>query len=79
MLSAIPPDIQVHLGRIEADLKERSAQVEALTAQLEQTKLEKGQLEDQVESINVLLEASHNRDVDEDTEVSYQIRVRVSA
>eukprot|EP00063_Salmo_salar_P092638 XP_014067473.1 PREDICTED: ribosome-binding protein 1-like isoform X3 [Salmo salar] len=62
-------DIQVHLGRIEADLKERSAQVEALTAQLEQTKLEKGQLEDQVESINVLLEASHNRDVDEDTEM----------
>ncbi|CDQ56213.1 unnamed protein product [Oncorhynchus mykiss] len=61
-------DIQVHLGRIEADLKERSAQVEALTAQLEQTELEKGQLEDQVESINVLLEASHNRDVDEDTE-----------
>ncbi|XP_055788680.1 ribosome-binding protein 1-like isoform X5 [Salvelinus fontinalis] len=62
-------DIQVHLGRIEADLKERSAQVEALTAQLEQTELEKGQLEDQVESINVLLEASHNRDVDEDTEM----------
>ncbi|XP_052329112.1 ribosome-binding protein 1-like isoform X2 [Oncorhynchus keta] len=62
-------DIQVHLGRMEADLKERSAQVEALTAQLEQTELEKGQLEDQVESINVLLEASHNRDVDEDTEM----------
>ncbi|XP_070980909.1 ribosome-binding protein 1a isoform X2 [Oncorhynchus clarkii lewisi] len=62
-------DIQVHLGRIEADLKERSAQVEALTAQLEQTELEKGQLEGQVESINVLLEASHNRDVDEDTEM----------
>ncbi|XP_071250050.1 ribosome-binding protein 1-like isoform X11 [Salvelinus alpinus] len=62
-------DIQVHVGRIEADLKERSAQVEALTAQLEQTELEKGQLEDQVESINVLLEASHNRDVDEDTEM----------
>ena len=53
--------------------------MEALTAQLEQTELEKGQLEDQVESINVLLEASHNRDVDEDTEVSCQIRVRVSA
>ncbi|XP_041745356.2 ribosome-binding protein 1 isoform X5 [Coregonus clupeaformis] len=60
-------DLQVHLGSVEAGLKERSAQVEALTAQLEQTELEKGQLEDQVDSINVLLEASHNRD--EDTEM----------
>lgn len=46
----------------------------SLTAQLEQTELEKGQLEDQVGSINVLLEASPNRDENEDLEVSYQIR-----
>ncbi|CDR19021.1 unnamed protein product, partial [Oncorhynchus mykiss] len=61
-------DLQVHLGSVEDDLKERGAQLEALTAQLEQTELEKAQLEDQVGSINVLLEASQNRDENEDLE-----------
>ncbi|XP_029541388.2 ribosome-binding protein 1-like isoform X2 [Oncorhynchus nerka] len=62
-------DLQVHLGSVEDDLKERGAQLEALTAQLEQAELEKGQLEDQVGSINVLLEASQNRDENEDLEM----------
>ncbi|XP_070976130.1 ribosome-binding protein 1-like isoform X2 [Oncorhynchus clarkii lewisi] len=62
-------DLQVHLGSVEDDLKERGAQLEALTAQLEQTELEKAQLEDQVGSINVLLEASQNRDENEDLEM----------
>ncbi|XP_031660717.1 ribosome-binding protein 1 isoform X2 [Oncorhynchus kisutch] len=62
-------DLQVHLGSVEDDLKKRGTQLEALTAQLEQTELEKGQLEDQVGSINVLLEASQNRDENEDLEM----------
>nr|XP_029541390.1 ribosome-binding protein 1-like isoform X4 [Oncorhynchus nerka] len=62
-------DLQVHLGSVEDDLKERGAQLEALTAQLEQAELEKGQLEYQVGSINVLLEASQNRDENEDLEM----------
>ncbi|XP_019902742.3 ribosome-binding protein 1 [Esox lucius] len=60
--AAVLSDLQIRLGSLEADLKERSAKVDALTAQLGQTELEKRQLEDQVGSINVLLEASQNKE-----------------
>ncbi|XP_056291623.1 ribosome-binding protein 1a isoform X2 [Pseudoliparis swirei] len=58
-------EYQVRIGRLEADISERSAQVEALTAQLEETQTEKSQLVQQVASINSLLEANQTK-VEED-------------
>ena len=52
------------MGRTEAELEERSAQVQALTARLEQAEAEKSRLEEQVGSINALLEASQGGDQD---------------
>ncbi|TNN74367.1 Ribosome-binding protein 1 [Liparis tanakae] len=58
-------EYQARIGRLEADMGERSAQVEALTAQLEETQTEKSQLVQQVASINSLLEANQTK-VEED-------------
>ncbi|KAL0964825.1 hypothetical protein UPYG_G00329510 [Umbra pygmaea] len=55
-------ELQVRLDSLERDLKERSAQVKDLTSKVEQSELEKGQLEDKVRSINVLLEARQNKE-----------------
>lgn len=54
-------EFQVCMGKLEAEIKERSVQVDALTAQLEETQAEKSQLVQQVASINSLLEASQNK------------------
>lgn len=62
-------DFQVRIGALEADVKERSAQVETLTAQLEETQAEKSQLVQQVASINSLLEASQSK-VEDSTQVN---------
>nr|XP_019944495.1 PREDICTED: ribosome-binding protein 1 [Paralichthys olivaceus] len=63
-------DFQERTERLEVDIRERSAQVEALTAQLEETQAEKSQLVQQVASINSLLEASQNKKEDEDNQVN---------
>ena len=57
---------QARIGGLEAEIGERSAQVEALTAQLEETRAEKNQLVQQVATINSLLEASQNKKEEED-------------
>ncbi|XP_028459510.1 ribosome-binding protein 1a isoform X3 [Perca flavescens] len=54
-------EFQVQIGRLEAEIGERSAQADALTAQLEETQAEKSQLVQQVASINTLLEASQTK------------------
>ncbi|KAF1375892.1 hypothetical protein PFLUV_G00224910 [Perca fluviatilis] len=54
-------EFQVRIGRLEAEISERSAQADALTAQLEETQAEKSQLVQQVASINALLEASQTK------------------
>ncbi|MEQ2306543.1 hypothetical protein AMECASPLE_009353 [Ameca splendens] len=56
---------QVRIERLEAEVKERSAQVDTLTVQLEETQVEKNQLTQQVASINSLLEASQNKQDDD--------------
>lgn len=56
---------------LEAEIKERSSQVDALTAQLEETRAEKSQLVQQLASINSLLEASQNKKEKENTEVGH--------
>ncbi|XP_008281703.1 ribosome-binding protein 1a isoform X2 [Stegastes partitus] len=63
-------DFQVRIGKLEADLTERSVQVEALTGQLEETQAEKSQLVQQVASINSLLEASQNKEEDDNKRVN---------
>nr|XP_046258329.1 ribosome-binding protein 1a isoform X3 [Scatophagus argus] len=54
-------ECQLCIERLKAENRERSAQVDALTAQLEETKAEKSQLVQQVSSINSLLEASQTK------------------
>uniref|UniRef100_H3DGU3 Ribosome binding protein 1a n=1 Tax=Tetraodon nigroviridis TaxID=99883 RepID=H3DGU3_TETNG len=57
---------QLHIGRLESEVRERSAQVEALSSQLQEIKVEKAQLVEQVASVNSLLEASQAKK-EEDT------------
>lgn len=66
----ISTEFQVCVKKLEAELKERSAQVDAFTVQLEETKKEKRQLEQQVASINSLLEASQNKKEEDNKQVN---------
>nr|XP_033469486.1 ribosome-binding protein 1a isoform X2 [Epinephelus lanceolatus] len=59
-------EFQVRIGKLEAEIGERSAQVDTLTAQLEETQAEKNQLVQQVATINSLLEASQTKKEEED-------------
>lgn len=54
-------EFQMRMGNLEAQVKERAAQVNALTAQLEGTQVEKQQLVQQLASITSLLEASQSK------------------
>ncbi|KAE8280467.1 Ribosome-binding protein 1 Ribosome receptor protein [Larimichthys crocea] len=63
-------EFQVRIGGLEAELKERSAQVDALTTQLEGTQAEKSQLVQQVASINSLLEASQTKKEEDNNQVN---------
>lgn len=65
----IRAELQAQTGRLEADIRERSAQVETLTAQLEETREEKSQLTLKVASITSLLEASQNKKEEESQKV----------
>lgn len=73
----LPPSVefQVCMGKLEAEIKERSAQVETLTTQLEETQAEKSQLVQQVASINTLLEASQNKKEEENNQVRPSVLV----
>ncbi|MEQ2161495.1 hypothetical protein GOODEAATRI_010195 [Goodea atripinnis] len=64
---------QVRIERLEAEVKERSAQVDTLTVQLEETQVEKNQLTQQVASINSLLEASQNKQDDDSKQLKLQL------
>lgn len=61
---------QLHIGRLETEVRERSAQVETLSSQLQEIKVERGQLVEQLASINSLLEASQ-ANKEEDKKVSH--------
>ncbi|XP_032397985.1 ribosome-binding protein 1a isoform X2 [Etheostoma spectabile] len=63
-------EFQVRIGRLEDEISERSAQAEALTAQLEETRAEKSQLVQQVASINALLEASQTKKEEDNNQVN---------
>ncbi|KAK9541743.1 hypothetical protein VZT92_001764 [Zoarces viviparus] len=63
-------EYQVRIGSLEADVGERSAQVDALTAQLEETQTEKSQLVQQVASINSLLEANQTKKEEDNDQVN---------
>lgn len=70
-MAFVPAEFQVCIGRLEAELRERSAQVDALTAQLEETQAEKKQLVEQVASINSLLEASQTKKEEDNNQVGH--------
>ncbi|KAM6922385.1 ribosome-binding protein 1a isoform 2-T2 [Lycodopsis pacificus] len=63
-------EYQVRIGSLEADVGKRSAQVDALTAQLEETQTEKSQLVQQVASINSLLEANQTKKEEDNDQVN---------
>lgn len=64
-------ECQVHVGRLETEVRERSAQVEALSSQLQEIKVEKSQLVEQLASINSLLEASQARKEEDKNQVGH--------
>ena len=74
-MAFVPAEFQSCIGRLEADLRERSAQVDALTAQLEETQAEKSQLVQQVASINTLLEASQTKKEEDNDQVGQTFSV----
>lgn len=67
----VPAELQLRVSSMESEVRERSAQVDALTVQLEQTQGEKRQLEQQVASINSLLEASQNKKEEDSNQVRH--------
>lgn len=69
---------RLHIGRLETEVREHSAQVEALSSQLEEIKVEKAQLVEQLASINSLLEASQaNKEEDKKVGLHFSLsRVR---
>lgn len=63
---------QLHIGRLESEVRERSAQVEALSSQLQEIKVEKAQLVEQVASVNSLLEASQAKKEEDTNQVGHR-------
>lgn len=74
-LPFVPAECQLGIGRLEAEIRERSAQVDALTAQLKETKAEKSQLVEQVTSVNSLLEASQTNKGEDNNQVAHKFPV----
>jgi len=66
----------VRIGSLETEISERSAQVDALTAQLEETQAEKSQLVQQVATINSLLEANQTKQEEDNNQVGQTLQVR---
>lgn len=62
---------QLCVERLEAEIRDRSAQVGTLTAQLEEVQAEKNQLVEQVASINSLLEASQTSKREDNEQVGH--------
>lgn len=75
MLCFVSAEFQVRTGRLEAEIREHSAKVDTLTAQLEETQAEKSQLVQQVASINSLLEASQNKKEEENNQVGHTLAI----
>uniref|UniRef100_A0A672JKZ3 Ribosome binding protein 1 n=1 Tax=Salarias fasciatus TaxID=181472 RepID=A0A672JKZ3_SALFA len=61
----------IHIEKLEADIRDHSAKVETLTAQLEESQAEKSQLAQQVDTINALLEASQSKTEEVNNEVKH--------
>lgn len=57
-MTSIPAECRLLIKKLEAELGERSAQVDALAAQVNEAQAEKSQLAEKVASVNSLLEAS---------------------
>lgn len=62
---------QLHIGRLESEVRERSAQVEAFNSQLQDIKVEKAQLVEQLASLNSLLEASQSKKEEDKNQVGH--------
>lgn len=58
IVTSIPAECRLLVKKLEAELGERSAQVDALAAQVNEAQAEKSQLAEKVASVNSLLEAS---------------------
>ncbi|XP_059215457.1 ribosome-binding protein 1a isoform X2 [Centropristis striata] len=67
-------EFQVRTERLEAEISKRSGEADALTAQLEETQAEKSQLEQQVATINSLLEASQTKNEEGSTAEVEQLK-----
>lgn len=75
--TSIPAECRLLIGKLKAELGERSAQVDALTAQVNEAQAEKSQLAEKVASVNSLLEATQ-ADKAEDIKVTCTSPVQLS-
>lgn len=66
----------MRIGSLETEISERSAQVDALTAQLEEIQAEKSQLVQQVATINSLLEANQTKQEEDNNQVGQTLQAR---
>ncbi|MBN3309176.1 RRBP1 protein, partial [Amia calva] len=68
-------ELQTRVSSAEADAKDKCSQVESLQSQLSQVSSEKSQLLERIRSIEALLEASTNKQVEENKETPKQVSV----
>lgn len=77
MMAFVSAECQLRIGKLEAELGERSAQVGALTVQLKETQAEKSQLVEKVSSVSSLLEASQANKEEDKNQVTHTFPVKL--
>lgn len=73
IVTFVSAECQLRVGKLEAELGERSAHVDALTVQLKETQAEKSQLVEKVSSVSSLLEASQANKEEDKNQVTPHI------
>lgn len=76
IVTFVSAECQLRIGKLEAELGERSAQVDALTVQLKETQAEKSQLVEKVSSVSSLLEASQANKEEDKNKVTHTFPVK---
>lgn len=77
IMAFVSAECQLRIGKLEAELGERSAQVDVLSVQLKETQAEKSQLVEKVSSVSSLLEASQANKEEDKNQVTHTFPVKL--
>lgn len=77
IMTFVSAECQLRIGKLEAELGERSAQADALTVQLKEMQAEKDQLVEKVSSVSSLLEASQAYKEEDKNQVTHTFPVKL--